>query len=78
MMIDFDWFDLDDYHQSSTQVRWQACTRSQSRVSGKTLAATGMIIMIIIMMVMMEMVMMATWSRRRMARVELILRKEVA
>ena len=38
-----------------------------------------MIIMImVIMMVMMAMMMMATWSRRRMARVELILRKEVA
>ena len=38
-----------------------------------------MIIMImVIMMVMMVMMMMATWSRRRMARVELILRKEVA
>ena len=75
-MIDFDWFDLDDYHQSSTPVRWQACTRSQSRVSGKTLAATGMIIRIII--IMLVIVRMATWSRRRMARVELILRKEVA
>ena len=39
---------------------------------------TMMIMMMIMMMVMMMMVMMATWSRRRMARVELILRKEVA
>ena len=73
---DLDCFDLDDYHRSSTQVHWRACTRSQSRVSGKKLAATGIIIMIIIMV--MVMLTVATWSSRRMARVELILRNDVA
>ena len=70
---DLDCFDLDDYHRSSTQVRWRACTRSQSRVWGKKLVATGIIIIMV-----MVMVTAATWSSRRMARVELILRNDVA
>ena len=39
-------FDIDEEdHQSSTRVRWQACTQSQSRESGRRIAATENIAM---------------------------------
>ena len=38
---------FDDYHRSSIQVGWQACTRWQSRELDRKLAATEMIILII-------------------------------
>ena len=57
-MIDSDDLDsFDDYHQSSIPVRWQACTRSQSRGLGRKLAATEIIVIIILtMMVIMIMI----------------------